>query len=318
LSLSQTSRRLHCASCILSLVLFSTNALAQALASGSSTEAGGRSASAITNDAGPTGIIPFTRGFNASVGATSQRDSGSGWSSILTPDVAFRFNPLFSLSASVPVYAYINVEANTGTKSKPVYTTTTKHSVLGDASLAAHIDTHASLLDYNGTLSLGLPSGNTAYGLGAGKVTADFNNHIEKSLGIFSPDLEFGIGNSSGLIGTRVRKSYTSVGTLAHFQAGASIDLPLNMDFEANLYEELPLNASTLYSITGIGRKKANKKTTTTAEDNGFNTSFDVPFGSHLTLSGFFNRSLRTSDNVAGMSATFLLKAPPAEKEVVR
>jgi hypothetical protein len=54
--------------------------------------------------------------------------------------IAFRFNPLFSLNASVPVYAYINVEANTGTKAKPVYTATTKHGVLGDASLAAGTD----------------------------------------------------------------------------------------------------------------------------------------------------------------------------------
>jgi hypothetical protein len=315
--LSQLSRRLHFA-CIflLLLTLCSTHALAQALASGPGTETGGRSASATTNGAGPAGIIPSTRGFNASVGFTSQHDSGSGWSSILTPGVAFRFNPLFSLSASVPIYASINVDANTGTKNKPVYTTTTQHGVPGDTALAAHIDTSASLLDYNGTLSLGLPSGNTAYGLGAGKVTAGFNNHIEKSLDIFSPDIEFGIGTSSGLIGTRIRKSYTSVGTLAHFQAGSSVDLSHNINFEADAYEELPLNASTIYSVTGIGRKRANKSTTTTAEDNGLLTTLDVPIGSHLTLSGLFNRSFRTSDNVAGVSVTFLLK-PASEKDAV-
>jgi hypothetical protein len=318
LSHSQTPRRLHVVFCafLLPLFLLCAHAFGQAIAAGTSSEAGGTSAIATTNDAGPTGIIPLTHGFNASLGATSQHDSTDGWSSILIPGVAYRFNRFFSLSASVPIYADITVQANTGTKAKPVYTSTTKHGVPGDASLAAQIDAHASLLDYNGTLSLGLPSGNTAYGLGAGKVSGDFNNHFEKSLGIFSPDIEFGIGTSSSLIGTRIRKNYTSVGALAHFQAGTSIDLPLNMNFEADAYEELPLNASTIFSTTGRGRKKANTATTTaTAEDNGFITSLDVPFGSHLTLSGFYNRSFRTQDDVAGLSLTFLLKAPPRESD---
>ena len=35
-----------------------------------------------------------------------------------------------------------------------------------------------------------------------------------------TPNIELGIGDSSSLVGTRVRKDYTSVGGLAHFQAG--------------------------------------------------------------------------------------------------
>jgi hypothetical protein len=301
---------------LVSLFILGAKAFSQAIAAGSGAETGGRSAAATTNDAGPTGIIPFTHSLNASLGATSQRDSGSGWASILTPGIAYRFNPFLSLNASVPVYGYINVEANTGTKAKPVYTPTTKHGVLGDASLAAQFDAHLSLLDYNSTLSMGLPSGNTAYGLGAGTVTGDFNNHVEKSIGIFSPDIEFGLGTSSGLIGTRVRKSYTATGTLAHFQAGTSIDLPLDMSLEADGYEQLPLNASTIYSITGIGRKKDNKTTTSSAEDNGLTVSLDAPLNGHMTLSGFYNRSFRTGDNVVGFSATFLLKVPPKKEAV--
>lgn len=313
MSTSQAHCRPHLLSSVLLLPLFilGAKAFSQAIAAGSGAETGGRSAAATTNDAGPTGIVPITHGFNVSLGATSQRDSGSGWASILTPGIAFRFNPLFSLNASVPVYAYINVEANTGTKAKPIYTSTTKHGVLGDAALAAQFDAHLSLLDYNSTLSMGLPSGNTAYGLGAGKITGDFNNHVEKSLGIFSPDIEFGIGTSNSLIGSRVRKSYTTVGPLAHFQAGTSIDLPLDMSLEVDGYEQLPLNASTIFSITGGGRKKANNTTTSSAEDNGLTVSLDAPLRGHLTLSAFYNRSFRTPDDIFGFSATFLLKAPP-------
>ena len=308
-------RRLHldCSVLTLSLVFLPALAYTQAIATGPTSEiVGSRTASATTNDAGPSGLIPFARGFNASLGASSQYDSGNGWATILTPGVAFRFNPILSVSASIPIYASINVEANTGTKNKPVYTSTTRHGAPGDASLAASLAAHPFLLDYNATLSIGLPSGNTAYGLGAGKTTYDFNNHFEKSLGIFSPDIEFGIGTSNSLIRPRVRKTYTSVGALAHFQAGTSIDLPLNLSFEADAYEELPLNSSTIYSAAGSGKKKATATTTAgNAEDNGFTTSLDLPLSGRTTLSSFLDRSIRNDDNTVGFSLTFLLKPPP-------
>jgi hypothetical protein len=317
-----TVRRLHLAiaTFTLPLVFLPTLADAQALASGSASEVlGSRTASATTNDAGPSGIIPFAPGFNASLGTTSQYDSGNGWATILTPGVAFRFNQVLSVNASIPIYASVNVESNTGTKAKPVYTATTQHGVPGDASLAVSLAAHPVLLDYNGTLSVGLPSGNTAYGLGAGKTTYDFNNHFEKSFGIFSPDIEFGIGTSSSLIRPRVRKTYTSVGALAHFQAGTSIDLPLNLSFEADAYEELPLDPSTIYSAARSGKKKATSATTAgNAEDNGFTTSLDIPLSGRTTLSGFYDRSIRNDDDTAGLSLTLLLKPPPKPSDTVR
>ncbi len=314
--LSRPQHRLIAPFCAITLLalLSCTGASAQALASGSIAE-GGASASASTNNSGPLGIVPVTHGFNASLVTSSQHDSSNGWSSVLTPGAAYRFNRFFSINSSIPIYASINIDENIGTKAKPVYVQTTKHGVPGDASLAAQFDTKG-FLDYTANLSLGLPTGSTAYGLGAGKPAGDFNNHFEKSFGIFTPDIEFGIGNSSNLIGTRVRKGYTAVGALAHFQIGSSIDLPFNMSFEADAYEQLPLTAATIYSATGKGKKKVTTITgTTSAEDNGFDTSLDIPFSRHVTLSGSYNRSIRSHDDVAGVSLTFLLKAPPRTEE---
>jgi hypothetical protein len=312
---SSKVRRPHLALAALTLSLVFLPALAypQALTSGSASEVfGSRTASATTNDAGPSGIIPFAPGFNASLGTSAQYDSGNGWSTILTPGIAFRFNGLLSANASVPIYASINVEANTGTKSKPVYTATTQHGVPGDASLAVSLAAHPVLLDYNATLSIGLPSGNTAYGLGAGKTTCDFNNHVEKSFGIFSPDIEFGAGTSSNLVRPRVRKTYTSVGALAHFQLGTSIDLPFNLSFEADAYELLPLNSSTVYSGARSGKKKATATSASdSAEDNGFTTSLDIPVTPRATFSSFYDRSIRNADDTVGLSLTLLLKPPP-------
>ena len=47
-------------------------------------------------------------------------------------------------------------------------------------------------------------------------------------------------------------------------------------------------------------------------EDNGFLNTLDIPLSGHVTLSGFYNRSLRSHIDTAGFSFTFLLKAPPS------
>jgi hypothetical protein len=270
------------------------------------------SAATAINDSGPVGIIPAAKGFNASLGTSSQHDSSNGWSSVLNPNVAYRFDKYFSVDASVPVYMYIDIDANIGTKAKPVYAYEPKRGAFGDTALSFEGDLTFLSTDYNGTFSLGLPSGNTDYGLGAGQVTFNINNHFEHSLGIFTPDIELGYGDTSSLVDQRVLKSYVAVGPMAHFQAGTSIDLPFNASFEADAYEELPLAKNLVYSTTGKGKKKVTTSTNQDpSEDNGFITSLDIPIARHVTMSGFYSRSLRDHDDVAGFSFTFLLKAPP-------
>ncbi len=271
------------------------------------------------NDSGPVGIVPASRGFNASLGTTSQHDSSNGWSSILNPNIAFRVNRFFSMDAGVPVYTYIGIDANVGTAAKPVYAYSPKKGVFGDTSLSFEGDARAWTVDYNGTFTLGLPSGNTDYGLGAGQVTYNFNNHFEKNIAMFNPDIEMGFGDASTLVDQRVVKSYVAVGPLAHFQAGGSVDLPFHMSFEADAYEELPLAKDLVYSTTGKGKKKVTTSTNIDpVEDNGFITSLDIPLSPHVTMSGFYNRSLRDHDDVGGFSFTFLMKAPPRLVDAAR
>jgi hypothetical protein len=293
---------------------------------------GGLTASASTNDAGPAGIVPFARGFNASLGTTSQHDSAGGWSSVITPTVAYRFNRHFSLLAGVPVYGYIGVYNVVGTipptKTTPaqdVYAFKTRNFLLGDTTVTGQYETHFRPFDYNLTAVLGAPTGDNANGLGAGSVTYSFNNHFERPVNErFTPELELGIGNSPNLDDSRVRKSYTDVGTNAHFQIGTNLQLPFNMSFTTDAFEELPLSTQTVTSTTTNGKKGKQLKTTTTTsnksvgEDNGFLNTLDIPITPHITLSGFYNRSLRNKIDTAGFSITFLLKPAPRANEGVR
>ncbi len=263
-------------------------------------------------DSGANGDIPAVKGFNASLNTSSQHDSSNGWSSVFTPGIAYRFTRHFSVDASTPIYIYLVDYTQKGTAAKPVYVYQTEHHAPGDTSLTGHFETHHELLDYAFSATLGLPSGNKDYGLGAGQVTYSLNNHIEHGFDFFTPDIELGFGDSSSLATSAVRKSYVAVGKIAYFQAGLGFDLPHHINFDAEAYEELPVASTTIYSTTGKGKKKVTTATNEgAAEDNGFNTSLDIPLSRHTVLTGFYNRSLRNKIDTAGFSFTFLLRPAP-------
>ena len=92
------------------------------------------------NDMGPAGIIPVMKGFNASLGTSWQHDSSNGWSTLLSPNVAYRFNQYVSMDVGVPLYFYINIYANVGTKAKPEYAYAGRNGVFGDTSLSLRGD----------------------------------------------------------------------------------------------------------------------------------------------------------------------------------
>jgi hypothetical protein len=265
-------------------------------------------------DWGPAGIIPVRKGPNLAFTTTSQHDSSNGWSSVDFPYFAWRFSRHLSADMSVPIYGHIDVVITGGTTAKPTYTKAAKRFVLGDMNINGHYEIEGKFLSYLLTGTLGLPTGDQKFGLGSGQVTYDFSNHIEKNFNFFAPNIEAGIGDSSGTIGTRVQKNYTTVGHLAHFQAGATFYLPFRMAFESDAYENLPLSTQILYSTTTQGKKKVTTATNVgLAEDNGFTNSLDIPLNPHVTLSGTYNRSLRSHIDTVGFSLTFLLKTQPSE-----
>lgn len=301
------------------------------------------------NSIGPAGIVPVQTGFNVSLVSSSQYDSGGGWSSILTPDVAFRFNRHLSADFATPTFLYFLASINTGTTATPVYTLETRHFATGDSTLASHLDFSGDLLTYSLTGAIGMPTGNSTYGLTAGQFTYSLNNHFDLSIDRFSPDVEFGISDTSTLVNQRFSRgrSFSSTGKLAHFQAGSSVDLPAHCSFEADAYEDLPIGSQQVIGSTtgnsgvvgrgnhgnqgnhgkgagqgnsgagtGTGTGSSTVTTTTTssglAEDNGLYTSLDIPLNRHMVFSGVYGYSVRQRDQTAGFSLTYLLRARPA------
>jgi len=274
-------------------------------------------AASVAASGGPAVGATYVKGFNGSLTSASQHDSGDGWSNTLTPDISYALNTHIGGDFSVPYYTYLGTSTLTGTLLHPTTTRTIIHNVVGDAAGSVHLSISPSFMDYTFTATGGFPTGNSTYGLSAGQYTYNINNHVDKSLGIFSPEVEVGIGDSSGLTNHRVLKSTLVVGEIASFQAGTGVDLPFNLSFSADAYESLPLEGANTYkTLRNLKNKLFTVQTgSAPAEDNGFETDLDIPISSHLTLSGIYNRSLRQHEDTVGFSLTVVLRVPkPAPK----
>jgi hypothetical protein len=273
-------------------------------------------ATASDPDSATAPTIPFFDGFNASLGLTTQHDAAAGYAWLLNPGIAYRFNSIFSMDAGAPIYMFLNVYLPVNNKINAPEGYKAERGIPGDTGINAHLEIHPNVFDYNFTASIGAPTGNSTYGVGAGQVTYSFNNHFEHTFGILSPDIELGFGDSSALTNTAVRKNYLAVGKAAFFQAGSSVVLPFHTSFEADAYESMPLARNTIYTTTGKGKKAKTTSTTTgAAEDNGFTTTLDIPINTHVTLTGFYNRSLRDHDDTAGFTVNVLLRKPHKDED---
>ena len=174
--------------------------------------------------------------------------------------------------------------------------------------LAAHIGSSTRTLQNVFTPSITLPTGDSASGLSTGRVTFDLDDHTQFTLGRAALLLDLGGGDSSNLVNRLVTKDYTSLGPLAHFQAGVLVPLPRHSSFQSIAYEQLPLGDNRLY--TTLTRPGFPDHTVVSgrsvSEDNGFTNSLAVPLSGHLTLQGYYNRSLRLHLDTAAMSLTWV------------
>jgi len=256
-------------------------------------------------------LVPRT-GFNAALVYNSTHDSAANWSDSTTPYVSYAFNKHFSSELSCPVYILRYAENTTVV---PKAGQTIKPQALrgeaGDTLLANHAAFSNHYFDYLVTLSATLPSGDTVYGLSTGRVTFDLTHDFSHKFGIFGPGAELGAGDSNTFSNSKTVADFISLGPIAHFQLGSTVDLPLRMLFEADAYEDLPIGDQKIYTTVVL------KKQTTTevigthvSEDNGFTTQLDIPLNDQIVLSGFYSRSRRFGIDTAGVSMTFLLRNP--------
>ncbi len=256
------------------------------------------------------GLSSFLRGFNAGVTFSGLHDSQNGYATLAQPAIGYTFNPTFSLDITVPLYLYRLAAAQDLTLPLTQRTLSPQLAEFGDTLISFHALFLSRRFDYQATFSATAPTGDLNHGLSSGRATVDFSNHLDHTFRHFSPYAELGIGDSSTLANQLLNRNFTTLGPLAHFQAGVAFPLMRGASFATNAYEQLPIGDQKIYETIA----RPNAPTTFVIagrnifEDNGFTNTLDIPLRDHTTVSAYYNRSLRFHDDTVSFGITFVLR----------
>jgi len=258
------------------------------------------------------GMASILRGFDGGLTFAAVHDSSIGWYNLLTPAISYTFSPHYSVDASLSIYPY-RLTQNSNPTPPPGQRLVPTHFDLSDTLLAFHASYSPKSMQNTLTASMTAPSGNRNDGLGVGSVTFDLRDHVERYVGQTGFIVDLGGGDSSGLFNRLVSTDYSSVGPIAHFQAGLIQWLPGHNYIQSTAYEQLPIGDQKIYaSVSAPG-----KPTQTVVvgrrviEDNGFTMIVGIPLTPNITLSAYYDRSLRLHLDTVSVGITYVFRGNP-------
>ena len=263
----------------------------------------------------PRAAATFLRGLNAGVTFSGVHDSSVGWYNVVTPVVSYSFSPRYYADASMSIYPYRYTQ-NQDTAATSANRLVFDGGDVGDMLIETHAIFDSKWFRSISTASMTIPTGERQDGLGTGRVTFSLDNRFERYFGQTGLVLDLGGGDSSGLTNRLVTEEDTSLGPLAHFQAGFVTWLPNSISIQSVAYEDLPLGDQKIYE-TFTGRFTPTRTVVTgrrVTEDNGFTTTVYVPLTSQWMLTGSYNRSLRLHLDTFSTGVTFVWKGFPIRR----
>ena len=264
------------------------------------------------------GLSGLLRGANAGLTLSGIHDASTGWSTMWQPAFGYSFNDTFALDITVPIYMYRLTQSD-ASKPKPNALLIPERGEFGDTIIGLHAQFAPPAFQYEATVSVTAPSGDETHGLSTGRATFDLSNLFEHSFHFITPNLELGVGDSTALVNRLVTKNYTSLGPLAHFSVGVALPLFHGISLQTAAYELLPIGDQKIYqSVTRRGTTTFVVTGHNVTEDNGFNSSLDIPLDRHTTLSTYYSRSLRQRDDIVSIGITYVLRSVSPEKPAER
>ena len=233
-----------------------------------------------------------------------------------TSAAGYMFSKHFAVDLGIPVdFDRVQTTTLTGT-------TTTTSTGLGDAFTAVHFSFKNPAVNYGSTLTATAPTGDSSKGLSTGRATFDWSNTFSRDFGRWTPFLTAGAGNS--LLNTRAfHRPYLTLGKVAHFEAGTSLDLGHSFSVSASLYDVAPWGTQKMYSRvvtrsapvpTGAGTHGRAYQTSAVTSggadlvrDNGFNAGLDFNPTKYLDLGVAYSRSVHLGLDTFSFGAVFNL-----------
>ena len=245
----------------------------------------------------------FTPGFNAGMkfeGGTSS--DGSIFD--LSTGVGYNFSRHFGVDLGIPYY-FVGTPSSVK-KNNP-------QAVSGDGlgSLGADLKWNfaGELVNYDPTIHLTAPTGETKKGLSTGHATWNWGNHLEHGWNNFTPFVDLGVGNTVN--DTKYfHRPFITFGYNLQSEAGTEIDAgPLSLT--ASAYDVAPWGTQTVISrvfrCSSAATCTANGKSTNRkgyldasvqtggaalARDNGFNFGVEIKPIRYVDLEAGFSHSV--------------------------
>jgi hypothetical protein len=263
------------------------------------------------------GVSTLLRGFNAGVTLSGIHDSSIGWYNVATPAVSYTFSLHYSADASLSIYPYRLVQ-NRDPKASSGQELVPELGDAGDTFIGLHGSFNSRILSNTTTASFTIPTGDRAAGMGTGKVTFDFSDHLVRYFKQTGFMADIGAGDSSGLFNSMVTNNYTSLGPLAHLQQGIVVWLPGRNYIQSLAYEQLPFGKQTVYANPGPPNDPNHTAVSgiNLGEDQGLTTSLGIPLTDHLTLSSYYSRSFSQHLDTVAVNITYVLRGVARKKKL--
>jgi hypothetical protein len=200
----------------------------------------------------------------------------------LTSSGGYNFSSHFGLVAGLPVYFVHNSSSTTTTGATSV-------NGIGDFFAGLRLSFPNPAVNYRMALTGAAPTGDNSKGLSTGHATYDWTNHFDRRFGHWTPFADAGLANS--VPNTLFFQQFTSLGHVAHFEAGTALSIFGPLSASASLYDVAPWGSQQVFSrLVGKGGPPAgtgshgrvyelNQQTTGGADltrDNGFNLGVDA------------------------------------------
>lgn len=158
----------------------------------------------------------------------------------LNSAIGYKFNRYFSVDAGIPVYFIKASDSAIATGGQ-------SGNGIGNVYVDLFLTLSNPVLTYQSRLTSTAPTGNRDLGLTTGRATVDWNNYFGRDFGRLRPFANIGLANTVSDTPYFYRP-FSTLGTVGHFEGGASYGMFRVLRIGASLYDILPTGDQKVYS----------------------------------------------------------------------
>jgi hypothetical protein len=166
-----------------------------------------------------------------------------GQTTVLDLSGGYNFNKYFGLDVGIPLSFVHREYQNLPSALTPQGWNTNA----GDVYLNFRFNGPNRYLNYTSQARTFAPTGSFENGFSTGRVTVDWNNHLDRSFGVVTPFADLSLGNTIGDRHYMVRP-FRTLGLVSQIETGADVKVASNVFVGGSWYGVLPSGTQKIYS----------------------------------------------------------------------